>query len=325
MTIAISSYQRRRELERLLRSLVGELEGRPELAVDVDVVVVVDGSTDGSREMVERLPFPVPLRAHWQPNAGLAAARNAGLADATGEFVWFLDDDVLVATGTLARHRRVDAPDDRRVLVGPCRFMEDARVHPEVRLFWDDRHAALLHAGTIARFDHFSAANTSGPVSTFLTAGGFDAGFVGYGAEDYELAVRLLEAGVPIAYDPAASVWHVPPHGVAAMCARASSEARNQIRLATRHPSVFDDVFTQRLTPPMSWIRRRRLYRHPRVLDAIGRALTPLATVEAFVTRARSTRILGSAAAARYIAGVAKHDPDGRVMTKVLRLDEVTV
>jgi glycosyltransferase involved in cell wall biosynthesis len=323
MTIAISSYQRRRELERLLRSLAGELEGRDELAVGVDVVVVLDGSTDGSREVVERLPFPVPLRTCWQPNAGLASARNAGLANATGELVWFLDDDVLVPTGTLARHRRVDAPDDRRVLVGPCRFPDGARVHPEVRWFWDLRHAALDDAGAVARFDHFSAANTSGPVSTFRAVGGFDAGFVGYGAEDYELAVRLLAAGVSIAYDPDATVWHAPPHGVVAMCTRARSEARNQIRLATLHPGVFDDVFAQSLTPPMRWIRRARLHRHPGLLDVIGTVLTAVASVEAPLTRHRSTRALGWASAALYVAGIAKHDPDGRVMATVLRLDDV--
>jgi glycosyltransferase involved in cell wall biosynthesis len=320
MTIAISSYQRRRELERLLRTLAGELEGRPELAVGVDVVVVLDGSTDGSREMVERLPFPVPLRATWQPNAGLAAARNAGLANASGELVWFLDDDLLLPTGTLARHRRADVPDDRRVLVGPCRLIDDHRIHPEVRWFWDARHSALTDAGVVTRFDHFSAANTSGPVATFDAVGGFDPGFVGYGADDYELAVRLLDAGVTIAYDPAAVAWHAPPHGVIEMCTRAGSEARNQIRLATLHPSVFDDVFAQPFTPPMRWIRRAGLHRHPRLLGAIAALLTPLASVEARVTRQRATWVLGSASAARYVAEVAKYDPDGRVMARVLHL-----
>ena len=324
MTIAISSFQRRRELERLLRSLAGELEGRPELAVGLDVVVVLDGSTDGSLEMIEHLPYPVPLRAHWQPNAGLAAARNAGLANASGELVWLLDDDLLVATGTLARHRRVDAPDDRRLVVGPCHLLDGERVHPEVRRFWGDRYAALARDGVVARFDQFSAANTSGPVSVFSAHGGFDAGFVGYGAEDYELAVRLLDAGVPIAYDPRAVMWHAPAHGVVAMCTRAPSEARNQIRLATLHPRVFDDVFPQSLTPPMRWIRDAGLHRHPRVLRAIGRVLTPLAVVEAMVTQQRSSWVLGSASVALYLAEVAVHDPSGRVMTKVLGLDDVS-
>jgi len=321
MTIAISSYQRRHELERLLRVLAGELEGRPELGEQLDVVVVLDGSTDGSQELVERLLFPVPLRVRWQPNAGLAAARNAGLAAATGDLVWFLDDDLLPATGTLARHRRAGAPADDRIIVGPCTLIDDDGVHPEVRRFWDERHALLAASGAVERFDHFSAANTSGPVGAFRAVGGFDAGFVGYGAEDYELAARLLAARTPIAYDADAVAWHAPPHGVVAMCRRSRSEARNQIRLATLHPELFDAVFAQPLTPSLRFIRRWRLHRVPRLLDALGSALIPLVVVEARTSRQRASRLLALASTAMYVAALAHHDADGRVTARVLHLD----
>ena len=321
MTIAISSYQRRRELERLLRVLAGELAGRPELAERLDVVVVLDGSTDGSQQMVERLPFPVPLRVCWQPNAGLAAARNAGLDAATGELIWFLDDDVLPATGTVARHRRAAVPGDERVIVGPCLMIDDDGVHPAVRQFWDERHGLLTTSGAVERFDQFSAANTSGPVATFRAVGGFDAAFVGYGAEDYELAVRLLTTGTQIAYDADAVVWHAPPHGVVAMCTRSRSEARNQIRLATLHPEVFEAVFSGPLTPSLRLIRRWRLHRVPRLLGALGSALIPLVVVEARATRQRQSRFLALASTAMYVGALARDDTDGRVTARVLQLD----
>jgi hypothetical protein len=322
LTIVISSYQRRPELERLLRALAGQLAGHRELQSGLDVVVVLDGSNDGSREMVERLSFPVTMRVLWQHNGGLASARNAGLAAATGELVWFLDDDLLPGPGAVARHRRVEQRDDRRILVGPCRLTPGARVHPAVRQCWEHRESELTAAGTV-RFDQFSAANTSGPVDVFGRVGGFDAGFVGYGGEDYELAVRLLAGGITPSYEPDAAVWHDPPHGVVEMCTRMRSEARNQIRLVGEHPETFDVVFPVR---SMSWserlIRRVGLQRRPRLLDGIATALLPLAIAETRATRFRSSWALGLACAAAYIAGVGQHDPDGRVMTRVLHLDE---
>ena len=82
MSVAIASFQREASLERLLGSLADALR-QPFAAGEArvaEVIVVLDGSTDGSRDLVERRQegFPVPLRHLWQPNRGLAAARNAG-------------------------------------------------------------------------------------------------------------------------------------------------------------------------------------------------------------------------------------------------------
>jgi GT2 family glycosyltransferase len=322
LTIVISSYRRRQELERLLRALAGQLAGHPELQSGLDVVVVLDGSTDGSREMVEGLRFPLPVRVLWQRNMGLAAARNAGLAAASGELIWFLDDDLIPGANAVARHRRVEQRGDRRILVGPCHLAPSARVHPAVREFWKQRDAELTASGTV-RFDQFSAANTSGPVELFRRVGGFDAGFVGYGGEDYELAVRLLARGITPSYDPEAVVWHHPPHGVVAMCTRMRSEARNHIRLVRAHPETFEVVFPVRpLSGPERLIRRLGLQRRPRVLDGVATTLLPLVVIEARATRFRSSRALGLACAAAYLAGIGQGDPDGRVMARVLRLDE---
>jgi glycosyltransferase involved in cell wall biosynthesis len=68
----------------------------------VDVIVVDDGSTDGSGAAAERAARRLPLRVLRQENAGRLAARRAGLAAAEGELVLFLDSRVLLDEGALA-------------------------------------------------------------------------------------------------------------------------------------------------------------------------------------------------------------------------------
>lgn len=79
----------------------------------VELVVVDDGSTDGSAAAIEH--YAPDVRYHYQPNAGLSAARNTGIRLSTGPYVAFLDsDDVwlpMKLDRQMARVRADPAPD----------------------------------------------------------------------------------------------------------------------------------------------------------------------------------------------------------------------
>ena len=68
--------------------------------IDVDIVIVDDGSTDDTPNVIRG--FGDAVRSIRQVNQGLAAARNTGIAAARGDFLLFLDADDMLTRGTLA-------------------------------------------------------------------------------------------------------------------------------------------------------------------------------------------------------------------------------
>lgn len=86
ISVIIPLYNKVREIERTLRS-VARQSVQP-----LEIIVVDDGSTDGSAEVVEAMALPL-LRIVHQPNRGVSAARNRALEMAQGEWVALLDGD----------------------------------------------------------------------------------------------------------------------------------------------------------------------------------------------------------------------------------------
>lgn len=108
LSVIVPTYNRAASLRRLLDSI--EAQGWP--AARTEVVVVDDGSSDGTPEVLAA-PRPFTLRPLHQANQGAALARNRGAAHAAGDLLVFLDDDIVLAPGFLggiailhARHGR---------------------------------------------------------------------------------------------------------------------------------------------------------------------------------------------------------------------------
>ncbi|MEA2293215.1 MAG: hypothetical protein QOE86_854, partial [Solirubrobacteraceae bacterium] len=114
VSVALATHQRRESVVETLRGLAQQTLA-PER---FEVVVVVDGSTDGTAAAVRELALPFGLRVHEQANRGLAATRNAGAALAAHPLVVFLDDDIRPDPDWLAAHAARHAETGDRVVLG---------------------------------------------------------------------------------------------------------------------------------------------------------------------------------------------------------------
>jgi len=88
-SVVVPTFQRRDVVVASVAAFGAQDFGEP-----FEVVVVVDGSTDGTADALRALSPPFPLAVVEQENRGPAAARNRGAEEARGEFLLFLDDDM---------------------------------------------------------------------------------------------------------------------------------------------------------------------------------------------------------------------------------------
>jgi glycosyltransferase involved in cell wall biosynthesis len=195
VTVVIATKDRAAFLERALASFELQ-EGAPAF----EIVVVDNGSTDRTPDVVREAGAREKLMVRAlhvaEPNRG--AARNAGIADATGHIVLFVDDDVVLPSGFVAAHAAAHGGLFPLAVSGPIINVPgyDAKPRPKP-------------ANYSAAF--FCTCNVSVPRSALIAAGSFDESFNLYGWEDTELGLRLRNRDVRRAFAWDAYLWHIKP------------------------------------------------------------------------------------------------------------------
>jgi len=245
LSIVVPTLDRRDSVLRLLRAL----EKQTVPPSDFEVVVVVDGSTDGTTEAVDAYRAPFALRRITLPRSGLASARNAGALAATAPIVQFLDDDMEPAPGMvaahLARHRQGDAVGV--VGAAPIVVPRDASAVVRYRARGFARKLERLASRRDAlAFDDVYGGNVSIVREALLGAGGYDGSFRVYGHEDYELSLRLTRAGHRFVYEPDALANQYYEKSLRGLAADAESEGRTAVLFARKHPEVLESLALSR-------------------------------------------------------------------------------
>ncbi|HEY1653847.1 MAG TPA: glycosyltransferase [Candidatus Tumulicola sp.] len=233
VSVVIPTYNRLDTLAHVVPTLLAS-----DLAPERFELLVCDSnSTDGTAAYLAAVAAEHPNVRHL-PGAygGRAAARNAGIAAASGTVVVFNDADILASPDLLARHlehhrqRRGIAVVGWEVQVKNLDDYARKRDHPTER--------GHLHPPSRKRLSwlYFLTGNASVRREDLLRAGGFDESFTGYGHEDLELGYRLSKAGIEIVYESRAVNYHCQDVALGDQVEKMRLAGRSTVRFYRKHP-----------------------------------------------------------------------------------------
>lgn len=248
LSVIIPTYNRQKTLAKALRALFSQQEVGP----NWEIIVVDDGSTDGTGDLVARLSAesPVPLTYLYQENSGPATARNVGIRTAVAPLVLMIGDDILAKPHLLSKHLSAhqQCPSLQTAVLGPVDWTLTLTITPFMRWWIENRFRfGALRAGKVKPdFWFFYTCNISIKREFLLQNGLFDETFRIAAYEDTELAYRLDRAGLEIHFAPHAAAYHDHPTDLQAACRRMENIGEW---------SLLFETTTHSWSAPPTWIR----------------------------------------------------------------------
>lgn len=236
ISVLLTTFNRRHVLATTFPGLL-EQDFPPE---EYELVVVVDGSNDGSATFLRSLPARCAVRIIEQENHGQVAAQNVALHAARGEIVLWMDDEVICSRELLREHVAAHSQNPRCAVFGPVRLAAESPV--SIASLWCERwfNNYVETGGKLAVRPDFEdlapmSPNTSVARSELLACGGFDEHF-GH-AQDLELALRLRQRGIQPFFQPTAVTCQISVKNDRELVRDAVYQARDYVRLARKHPA----------------------------------------------------------------------------------------
>jgi peptidoglycan/xylan/chitin deacetylase (PgdA/CDA1 family)/glycosyltransferase involved in cell wall biosynthesis len=199
LSIVIPTYNRVKRLRACLEALTHQTLPTSKF----EVIVVVDGSTDETVEMLKNFDAPYFLRIVWQENTGQPSALNRGIDEAKGRYCLFLDDDISADPRLVAEHLHAQHQHPNSVVIGQITLSLPSTADWYAKAFakgWCDHYDLLNREDVEISWEDCYSGNMSAPREALLTCGGFAAELArGF---DLELANRLKKQGCSLVYVP---------------------------------------------------------------------------------------------------------------------------
>jgi LmbE family N-acetylglucosaminyl deacetylase/glycosyltransferase involved in cell wall biosynthesis len=220
-----------------LRGALLALQLLDEPREDFEVIVIDDGSTDGTRSFLAEFEPNYTLRWASQANAGRSAARNVGAKLARGALYVILDDDFLIHPGSLGALWRAHQAEPERILISSLQHIGVGHVAGLLETIvrdgtvsWGDLHdtapaedeyalADLMRRMLSAGIERFAVPwmaaqgmSVSIPARVFARLEGYDERFTAYGMEDFDIGFRFVDGGGHFGWVERSLLYHLD-HG----------------------------------------------------------------------------------------------------------------
>jgi glycosyltransferase involved in cell wall biosynthesis len=165
---------------------------------DWELVVVDDGSTDKTASIVQEFAnLDRRIKYIYQENGRLGKARNTGIRNASGSLIAFLDSDDLWLDTKLAAQTRAMAENDADVVFSNCYIFTGQNIGEETRTFdsFTGKFSGPELLDAVIQQNRIPVLTVLLKRSAFDRVGLFEEGKAYHGCEDYDLWLRLAEAG----------------------------------------------------------------------------------------------------------------------------------
>lgn len=200
---------------------------------DYEVILVDDGSTDGTAAIAARF---VDVRTIRQENKGLSESRNVGLRAATGEIVAYTDSDCFVDSDWLTHLVHQLEATGADAVGGPNMSPNDGWLAACVGAS-PGQPTHVLESDQVA--EHIPGCNMAYRRGPLEAINGFDPQFLRAG-DDVDVCWRLQQAGRWITFAPGAFVWHHRRQTPRAYLRQQSGYGEAEALLRFKHPEKFN-------------------------------------------------------------------------------------
>jgi glycosyltransferase involved in cell wall biosynthesis len=213
-----------------------------------EVIVIDDGSGDGTREFLRELKLPVAFKYLLnERNLGRAKTRNRGIEAARGKYILMLDDDIWADKDLVKNHyRRHQRQSEAVAVVGAILVSED--VPKSVVNMYLSRHhlwcfEQMCRFADSLPYGFCKTASLSLPRKLIEQAGRFNEQFIKYGGEDSEFGYRLSQRGIRMVFAREVVGYHYHEESVQSLMNRFICLGESYSQFVKVHPEISASEF----------------------------------------------------------------------------------
>ena len=249
-SIVIPTYNRLPILQKCLLALENQT-WQTEQTIEYEIIVVDDGSTDDTLSWLDENGVNLPhVKLFCQNHKGAAIARNLGVEKSSGDWIIFIDSDLVVTEVFLDSHAQALKSGEQKQ--GDDRIFTYGAVINTANF---DEPTSEPYKITDFSAAYFATGNVAIKKKWLVEAGLFDVMFSQYGWEDLELGVRLKKLGLKLIKCPQAVGYHWHPpfnlEQIPSLIEKEIERGRMGVLFYEKHPTYEVKMMIQ-----MTWLHK---------------------------------------------------------------------